>query len=309
MKRVLITGAGGFVCRHIAEAYANVGDEVYALDQCFDADLLASWRGRITTIEADAGDLPDVLFDMFIHGAAVTGANKQSPMQDLRANLDTALQAMEWAGAHATRAMFISSSGIYDRSAAGPVHEDDAARPLGMYAIAKYTIERLVVTAAKEHGAQWTTLRLSNIYGPGESMRPSRPSLSVVGRMVDEALTTGQINVPAWEAARDWTYAPDIGRAVRTLMKLETWQHAIYNVASEQRFTADEIAAQIAELIPGTALIRLTERPADRPALTRLGYLSNARLIEATGFRCWTPFAQGLRETVDWMREQVMPCR
>jgi len=305
MKRVLITGAGGFVCRHIAEAFANAGDQVYALDQCFDADLLQSWQGRITCIQADAGDLPDIIFDVFVHGAAITGTPASSPLGAFRENLDCALQAMEWAVDHAIRALFISSSGVYDQTEPGPVDENAAARPVGMYAVAKYTIERLVATATHENDVQWAAIRLSNIYGPGESIRPSRPFLSIVGRMVHEALTTGQINVPAYEAARDWTFAPDIGEAVHALAAAQRWTHSLYNVASEQRFTADEIAARIVEFIPTVALIRVTERPAERAALTRLGYLSNARFTDATHFHSWTPFAEGVRATVAWMREQV----
>lgn len=301
--RVLVTGAGGFVCRHIVEALTKGGAHVHALDQRFDSDLLQSWSGRI---EASTGDLPDEQFDLLIHGAAVTGAVHQKLMGDFRVNMDAALFAMEWAADHTDRALFISSSGIYDRTAPGPISEDWPARPQGLYAVAKYTIERLVETFAAEHGMQWATVRLSNIYGPGERVRTSRPRLSLVGNMIHEALTAAQITVPAYEAARDWTFAPDVGETFRVLAEASHWSYALYNVASEQQLTADEIAAHIAQLIPDVALQRVAECPSDRLPLTRLGYLSNARFVSDIGFDQWTPLMDGLRETVQWMREAAL---
>src|SRR5262249_36618008 len=144
---------------------------------------------------------------------------RQTPMENFRANLDTALIAMAWAVNYAQRALFISSSAIYEHTAPGPVTEADSAAPRGMYAIAKYSIERLVHTYTTDYGCLWTTIRLSNVYGTGEVVRTTRPRLSLVGRMIYEAVTNGSVEVPAFEPARDWTFGADIGRAVAALLE------------------------------------------------------------------------------------------
>ena len=306
--KVLITGAGGFVCRHIVTALLEAGHTVVALDRCFDSDLRASWHENVDLLEGDVDALPDVPVDVLIHGAAVTGSPEllgQTPMQNFRANLDPALGAMTWAADHAQRAAFVSSSAVYDRAAPGPVDESLSAAPRGLYAVAKYSIERLVGTYAIDYGYQWTAIRLSNIFGPGEMPRSTRPRLSLIGDLVRQAITDRGITVSTEEPARDWTFAPDIGRAVVALLNVPVWSHCLYHVASEQCPTPMEIARLLETMIPGLQCNFVDSPPTDRPPLTRLGYLANTRLRHDAGFSAWTPLEDGLRQTVQWQRVQL----
>jgi UDP-glucose 4-epimerase len=306
--KVLVTGAGGCVCRHIVNAVEEGGHHVVALDRHFDPDLRATWRGEVELLEGDVTALPDEPVDVLIHGAAVTGspeALNQTAMHNFRATLDPALSAMSWAADHAKRAMFISSSAVYDRTDPGPVDETMPAVPRGLYAVAKHSIERLVETYAAEYGYRWTTIRLSNVFGPGEMPRPTRPRLSLIGHLIRQALTDGRITVSTEEPARDWTFAPDIGRVVNALLGVREWSHTLYHVASEQRATPGEIALLLETVIPELVCVFIQAPLPDRPRLTRLGYLANARLRKETGFSAWTAFEDALRQTVEWQRAQL----
>jgi nucleoside-diphosphate-sugar epimerase len=306
--RILVTGAGGFVCRHIVTAFINAGHSVIALDQAFDPDLRVNWSSSVEFIEGDTSALPDEKVDILLHGAAVTSVvpgQLASPDDLFRANLNPALDAMRWARNHANRALFISSSAVYEQTNPGPVNETDLPSPLGWYATAKHTIERLVETYAHDYGCRWAALRLSNIYGTGELIRPTRINLSLIGRLITEAVTTGRVIVPAYEDARDWTFAADIGQAVAALVAVPTWTYQLYNVAAAQSATPLDIVTVLHDLIPDLVIEMRQQRPSNQLPLKRLGYLSNQRLAEQTGFTAWTSLATGLAQSVDWLQQSV----
>ena len=79
-KRVLVTGGGGFVCRHIIEALLRAGYDVVALDRAFDADLLAYWRtqwaGRVEILTESITDLPPMTVERGV------GIRKPAPITD-----------------------------------------------------------------------------------------------------------------------------------------------------------------------------------------------------------------------------------
>ncbi|MCC7449387.1 MAG: NAD(P)-dependent oxidoreductase [Anaerolineae bacterium] len=305
--RVLVTGAGGFVCRHIVRALLDTGFAVTAVDRAFDPDLRHQWANRVECVEADASDLPNIPVDYVIHGAAITAdpnQARQTPEDNLRANLDPALNVLAWAQRHQVRrTVLISSSAVYRATEPGPVTEDMPAMPLGLYAVAKHTLETLAETLRTQYGRDVIAVRLSNVYGPAEQPRATRPRTSLIGTMVREALEANVINVPAYEAARDWTFAPDIGRAIGGLLRANQLSHHLYNVAAEQVLSPFEIVEAIHIYLPNVQTNVVWEQPADKLALTRRGYLSHERLQRDTGFNRWTSLADGIRQTIAWQRD------
>jgi len=307
MPRVLVTGAGGFVCRHIVTALLDTGFAVTAVDRAFDPDLRHHWANRVEMIEADASDLPDTSVDYVIHGAAITADPNQAgqtPEDNLRANLDPALNVLAWAQRqHARRTVLISSSAVYRVTDPGPVSEAMPAAPFGLYAVAKHTLEALAETLHAQYGRDVIAARLSNIYGPAEQPRATRPRTGLIGTMVREALETNTVTIPAYEAARDWTFAPDIGRAIGALLRANHLAHHLYNVAAEQVLSPFEIVEAIHIYLPHVQTNMVLEQPADKLPLTRRGYLSSERLRQDTGFNRWTSLADGIRQTIAWQRD------
>lgn len=298
--RIVVTGAGGFVMRNAIATFLAQGHSVIALDRTFDSELAAAWSQRpdqIQLIETDTRQLPDLSADAIVLGAAITASpleSSLSPEAHYRANLLPTLHALEWAqavGVH--RVIAVSSSAVYSASE-GAVSETQPPTPQGLYAAAKSAIEALITTLHAEHQRDACVIRLSNIYGLDETPRPTRPRVSLVARLIEQALTEGTMHPPN-EPARDWTFAPDIGAALLALMQTEKLPHALYNVAAEQRLTAAEIAEVIQQQVPNTRIEPSTETPAP---LTRRGYLSAERLRQDTGFSDWTPFSDGIAQII-----------
>lgn len=311
MSAILVTGAGGFVCSHCIPVFLSRGYEVIALDTTFDPGLKAEWQARwadrIHLIEGDVGELPDTPVEGLIHGAAVTASPEeasQTPEENFRANIDPFMKVVEWCQQQQVRrAIFMSSSAVYRESGIGPVTETMPAAPYGLYAVAKTTMETLVETLHGLYKRDLVTVRLSNIYGTHEQARPSRPRVSLVGRMIQTALNTGRLSVYRDDPARDWTFASDIGEAMVTLLERPILQHSLYNIASKQRLTPLEIGQAIQNHLPE---IEVEINEGNDPAIltvTRLGYLANRRLREETGFDSWTPFSEGIRQGIEYQRQ------
>lgn len=307
-QRVLVTGAGGFVCSNIVDALLEAGWYVLAADRVFNNPSVEHWRrtypDQHEVLTCDVQDLPkyDDL-DALIHGAAVTAGpaeRGETPESNFRANLDPALYIMSYAQRFGVgRTLLISSDAIFrGLSVSGAVDETQPMRPLGVYSVAKYAIERLGDTLKQLHGRDLAVMRLGSVYGRYERARPSRPRVSRVAQMLQTALTEGVLHVSD-EAAGDWTLAHDIGRAAHALLSVPELPHSVYNVNSGQFKTVAEIGAAIQQALPAVQLVH-QQAPPNPPT-----YSVSERLAADTGFADWTPFADGIRQTLAWHQAQA----
>lgn len=296
----LVTGAGGFLGRHIVSALIAHGVMVSALDRAFDPDLIQCWGSAVTAIVSEVHDLPELPVNLVIHAAAITalpGEVGMSPEAHLRANLDPALQILEWAAARNAGVVLFSSAAVI-RDYLRPVSEFVPLEPVGVYAIAKAAMEWIAETWRFEYQRPVVCLRLSGVYGEGEIARESRPRVSLVARYIQQALTMGRIEVYHPDSARDWTYAPDIGEALWCLLQAEFGEAALYNVASEQVVTALQVAEAVRAALPEVEIVVIKgDEPGQLPPIQR-GALTNDRLLATTSFVDWTPFRQGVANVV-----------
>lgn len=302
---VIVTGAGGFVGRHIVDAIHQQGKRVVAVDRAFDDDLRNRWQqvGRIQVLETDAFRQLEPA-DMLIHAAAITTQpdDETYPAEKhLKDNLLPVLDLLEWGYSNRIQRMiFVSSDAVYSSSPVGAIDEDQSVKPLGTYAAAKAATEQIIETLRHAHGRDVLTVRLSGIYGTGEHVRPTRPRVSVVMEFVERALAEGRIAINPARPARSWTYASDIGSAVCALLNTPHLQHALYNVATEECLTEQQIALAIQHYLPDVEIVAAAS---DEPILRR-GHISHARLQRETGFSDWTSFQEGIGRVIAWRREQ-----
>lgn len=312
-KRVLITGAGGFVGRNIAAMLINHRAQVIALDQSFDADYesffahLPEAAKRLTLVEKAVEKMPDLAADYLIHAAAVTASPEDLdilPEQYLQLNVSAFWPAFDWAARQGVqRAVFISSSAVFPKQPYAwknvpMLPEKRVPHPDSAYGIGKLMMEHAVKGLAEVYRRPFTIVRIGSVYGPGEHARRSRPNLSLVGQMITEALKQGTITYQANGLPQDWTFVPDIGREIAALLVSEAPLKPLYHFTSARGNAQQRLAEVVAEHIAGVVL----QPREDASVPVTRGILHNAGSRLANGLRRWTSLTFGIRETVKWFR-------
>ncbi len=284
-RRLLLTGASGFVGRHTIGPLLDLSWDVHAVGNTvtdprarwYRADLLdqTSRRRLVAAIRPDA----------LLHCAWVTGhgAYWTSPvnLDWVSASLDLVRTAAEQG---ASRILIAGSCAEYDWTTpqTRPWREDDPTRPTSLYGIAKDTLHRLLDAFAPPAGIGLTWARLFHLYGPYEAAPRLVPALIA-------ALRDGRhTQLGAANAVRDFMHVSDAGRALAHL--LDGNATGTFNVASGQPTTIGAIAGTLARLAGRPDLV---SQGKPRPGEPRSLAADTARL-DATGFRRTIGLQDGL---------------
>ena len=229
-KRILVTGAAGFIGSHVTELLLARGNEVVGFDS-FDpyyapsrkrdnVDEIRSGPGgaRFTLAEGDIRDraVLDRLFsrgfDGVAHLAGLAGvrASVERPNEYVDVNVTGTLNVLDAARrAKVRNVVFVSTSSVYG-NALPPFSEDDAAdRPLAPYAATKRAAEMLCHSYHHLHGLNCTVVRLFTAYGPRN--RPDMMAYKVL-----DSIFTGR-EIPLYgggDMMRAWTYVEDLARGI-----------------------------------------------------------------------------------------------
>lgn len=175
--KVLITGASGFVGRHLVEEYARNGWEIRAVVRSLATCNLD--RTKVSEI-VEVPDIAEVLdWAPLVHGCSVVAhlaarAHQVQEAQDdgvvafHRVNVAaTANLALVAANANVRRFLFVSSSGVMGDASQKPWTEDDVPNPQSAYAKSKLMAEQKVQSIAFQSDMEYVILRPALVYGPG----------------------------------------------------------------------------------------------------------------------------------------------
>jgi UDP-glucuronate 4-epimerase len=229
MKKILLTGAAGFIGSNTASALLRRGDLVVGVDNLNDYYDPARKQANLEEVRATAPD-PDKFifhradirdedrmealcaeheFDTIIHLAAMAGvrASIEDPKLYLDVNLGGTLNLLEAAQRHGQPLfVFASTSSVYGRTKVIPFIESDRAdRPLAPYPASKRAAELLGHSYFHLFGQNFTALRFFTVYG-----RRGRPDMMAY-KVLDNIFRSTE--VPLYnngQMHRDWTYVDDI---------------------------------------------------------------------------------------------------
>ena len=305
MKRVLITGASGFIGANLTRRLLQDGHEAWLLlredHQPWRVDEIVSVchvvKGDVADRDAVRRAFTEAKPEWVFHLAAYGAYSNQTGFEKMAAvNLVGTAALLDASVATGVECFVQSgSSSEYGYKAAAP-RESDVLEPNSHYAITKAAATHYCKLTACESGMKAITLRLYSIYGPWEE--PSRLIPSLLIHCLRGALPP----LVSPRIARDFICVDD---AVDAFMRVASTSGlptgAIYNVASGVETTLEQLIGEARELFG------ITEKPAwgsmpDRAWDTDRWVGDASAIHEATGWRAETALHEGLLHTVHWLR-------
>jgi UDP-glucuronate 4-epimerase len=313
MKKIVVTGAAGFIGSHLIEALAVRGDfQILAIDN-LKPSYGGEWSKRrqlkfpkkVDFLELDLTTLKTEkivkLFDeadSVIHLAGWAGirASQLHPLECEKANLigfENVLRAVETT--HPNHFLFASSSSIYgDLGSLGMVSEE-AATGLNLksfYSQTKWSNEILAKSSAQKTSISTIALRFFTIYG--EWGRPDMAYWQFLGDMIKgKPITLYGEN----GGVRNFTYVKDAVQIVEKLLKIDSKGFNPINVATGPPYETLEMLTLLANESGLTPNIKVTKRPAVDVAKT---WADLDKLHALIGPQHYVTLEVGMRKFYDW---------
>jgi len=301
-RRVLVTGAGGFIGRHLVQRLDSAGSHVTSVSlhpekAPIHGEQSALNLSDFTNVEAlIQEEQPEFIF----HLAAT--ANRGNDREAIRAAHESVvLPALHIAYAAQSltappRMLFFGSCDEYGDSTT-PWYEEQRARPITPYALAKATVTQTLLEMCTHRDARITIVRPSVVYGPGQ-----RPTMFIPEAI--HALTSGQyFEMSAGEQTRDFVFVSDVVEAVLRLASSSQAEGEIVNIASGTVHTIHDIAATIARLCHAEHLLRVGAKPY-RDGEVMSYAVSNTKLQKLLAWAPPTTLEAGLAQTLEWFQSQ-----
>lgn len=213
-RRVLVTGAAGFIGRRLALRLAKRGAEVVGFDRRRVAgpdDRVRFRCGELRDSAAlrEAAGGAAVIFHLAARNGH--GESMEEPLADFEDNVMGTIAVLAAAAASAPRArlVFASTRQLYGAAGHLPVGEDHSIDPPDVHSVHKETAEHLLRRGAAERGVPLSILRLTNTYGPDQPM--AGPSAGLTGRFLGDALAGREITILGDpELLRDFNHVEDV---------------------------------------------------------------------------------------------------
>ena len=305
-----MTGAGGFVGRHLRAELAARGHEVIPVDRTAHGEELAVDVTDPLAVRA-AFELaqPDAI--AHLAGQAFVPASIADPELTFAVNAGGTLNVLEAVRAMAAdagrfpRLVVVSSADVYGAQpqAAFPLRESTGPRPANPYAASKVAAEAFTTAYARSYGLDAVVTRAFNHIGPGQDERFAVAGFAA-GLVRVERGETDTLMVGNLAASRDFTDVRDVCAAYALLLEGGGTPGTIYNVCSGTATPLREVLRRLIEAGRKPVIVR--EDPARmRPSDVPVSYGDAAKLHEATG---WTPritLTAALRAVLDDARERA----
>ena len=304
-RRILVTGGAGFVGAAVTRRLVDAGARVTVLDDLFTgkADAIPTGASFIQGSVTDVPLINELVGDhsLILHLAARNIiASTANPLDDYATNIGGTLNVLMAARASKVdRVVYSSSASVYGNPRSIPINEDDPLWTLSPYAVSKLGGENYCTAFAESYGLRVTTVRYSNVYGPGQ--RPDNPYCGVVSKFLVEAHAGRPITIHGdGEQTRDYTHIDDAAEATLLAAVHPRAEGEVFNVGTGIETSVNRLAASIGEALE----VEVDLRHVDRRDIDNI----RRRVVNIEKIRRmlrWTPqwtLDRGLIETANWYK-------
>lgn len=310
-KKVLVTGACGFIGSHLVERLIDEGCKVKAF---VFYNSLNSWgwldsleQGKLRKMEIFSGDVRDPNgvresmkgADVVFHLAALIGIpfSYHSPDSYVDTNIKGTLNILQAArDAGTERVIVTSTSEVYGTARYVPMDEGHPLQGQSPYSATKIAADKLAESFYLSFGLPVVIARPFNTYGPRQSAR------AVISSIISQALSGGkEIELGSVFPTRDLNYVSDICDGFVEIAKCNKAVGRAVNICSGQEISIGDLARKILLMTRcGKKISR--DRDRVRPEKSEVGRLlgDNSLICSLTGWKSRYSLDKGLADTIKW---------
>jgi dTDP-glucose 4,6-dehydratase len=314
-KRVLVTGAGGFIASHLVEKLVALGARVRAFvryNSRGDPGLLSQLPKHILDeVEIIAGDLRDLpavqgavqgvshVFHLgaliaipysYLHPAEVVETNVLGTMNILLAAQSSGVE----------RVVHTSTSEVYGTALYVPIDEKHPLQGQSPYSASKIGADKLAESFYCSYNLPVVTLRPFNTYGPRQSAR------SVIPTIISQVLTGDTVHIGSLDTRRDFTYVMDTVSGFLKCGEVPGIEGSTINLGTGKENTVGEIVEKVIQL-SGKKMEIVIDPERLRPEKSEVMRLlcDNSKAKLTLGWEPQVSLEEGLSLTYAWMKAHL----
>ena len=313
-KKVLVTGAGGFIGSHLTETLVARGAQVTAFVR-YNSNGVAGWlddspvRDEVDVASGDIRDYESVLLamtraDVVLHLAALIGIpySYEAPSAYIETNVNGTLNVLQAARVLGTeKIVHTSTSETYGSALRVPIDEEHPYQGQSPYSATKIGADMLAQSFNLSFNLPVVTVRPFNTYGPRQSAR------AVIPTIITQALGGDQIQLGSLTPTRDMNFVQDtVEGFIAAATAGPEVSGEVINLGSGKEISIGDLAEKICKLA-GRKVPVLCDDDRVRPEGSEVDRLC-ADASKAGRLLGWSPrhtLDAGLEQTIEWVRENL----
>ncbi len=311
MKKILITGAGGFIGSHLAEYCVESGYKVKAFVRYNSANHRGWLEDSVykKEIEVVAGDIRDYdsVHDALggctevFHLAALIGIpySYVSPLAYIKTNIEGTYNILEVSKKlNLENILITSTSETYGTAQYVPMDENHPLVGQSPYSASKIAADQLALSYHRSFDLPVKIVRPFNTYGPRQSGR------AVITTIIMQLLKNEKIHLGNLSPTRDFTFVKDTVAGFLRISENRKLNGTATNIGMNEEVSVGELAKIIAGMM-NKEIKMAKNKERMRPASSEVERLrcDNSRILKTTNWKPKYNLKKGLRETIEWVRK------
>ena len=310
-KKVLVTGAGGFIGSHLTERLVELGAKTRGLIE-YNSEDSWGWLDASSVkddVEVVLGDIrdPDSLkravdgVDLVFHLAALIAIpySYHAPLSYVRTNVEGTLNVLQASLRQDVElVVHTSTSEVYGTARTVPIREDHPLQGQSPYSASKIGADKIAEAIHLSFGLPLVTVRPFNTYGPRQSAR------AVIPTIVTQALSGSAICLGNLTPTRDLNFVADTVEGFIKAADAPLAIGEVINLGTGEEIAIGRLAETIMKLM-GKDMPIISEDQRVRPENSEVERLcaDNTKAREILGWAPQHKLEEGLELTIDWLRQ------
>ncbi|MBI2058271.1 MAG: SDR family NAD(P)-dependent oxidoreductase [Nitrospirae bacterium] len=312
-RKVLVTGAGGFIGSHLVERLVELGARTRAFIRYNSAN---SWGCLDESdvkddVEVFPGDLRDrdslrpamKGVDVLFHLGALIAIpySYRAPASYLHTNVEGSLNVFQTAlDSGVGRVVHTSTSEVYGTARYCPIDEEHPLQGWSPYSASKIAADKLAEAFHRSFGLPVATIRPFNTFGPRQSAR------AVIPTIVTQALAAKEIRLGSLTPRRDFNFVADTVEGFIRMADSNPAVGEVINIGSGRDISIGEVAGSVLKILKKDVPIN-SENARVRPTASEVAQLcaENGKAKSLLGWEPRFSFEAGLACTIEWVERNM----